>query len=89
MNNYVIGTRVTLSADFKDLAGTLVDPTTVTAKVMQPDGVVATLTATKVSVGKYEADFMPSQEGLHTYRFEGTGTCIAAEEQNFTTRTSF
>ena len=89
MNNYVLGTRITLQGSFTSVAGAPVDPTTVVAKVLQPDGVIVDLTPTKTTTGNYEVDWVPVQEGLHTYRFAGTGTCIAADEQTFMTRSAF
>ena len=91
MNGYVIGTRLTLNGLFTDPAGAPIAPTTVEAKIMQPDGVILDLTGgvTTPTTGTYVVDFTPTQEGLHTYRFQGTGACVAADEQTFTTRTAF
>ncbi len=78
------GVRVTLTGVFRD-NGTkaLTDPTMVICEVYAPDGTVATPTATKSSVGVYDATFIPTQSGVHRYRFVGTGAASAVGQSFF------
>jgi len=85
MNAYDIGSLIQLTGTFKNAAGTLTDPTTVTCTVRDPAGVVTTPAATKASVGVYTADvdLTGALAGVWNYRFQGTGACQAAEEASF------
>lgn len=91
MNTYTIGTLVLLESQFTDTDGALADPDIVTAEVLLPDDTTEDLTATvvRVSLGSFTAEYLPTQEGLHTYRFQGSGAITAAEEQNFITTSAF
>jgi uncharacterized protein YfaS (alpha-2-macroglobulin family) len=93
MNIYRNGQRVRVSVAFtvNDVA---TDPSTVTLKVQAPDGTVDTYTygasqVTKSSTGNYYKDVDVDQVGTWDFRFEGTGTCVAVEEQSFRVKTRF
>lgn len=84
-NVYDIGDSVRLSVTFT-VGTTPTDPTTITAKVRNAAGTVTTYTyaaaqITKDSTGVYHLDITVNLSGTWVYRFEGTGTCIAAIEQ--------
>ena len=87
--NYDIGDLIRLTATFKDLDGNASDPTIITLSIKEPNGDVVDLTygldifVVKQSTGIYYMDFAPAMEGLHYYRFAGTGTITAAEETSF------
>jgi hypothetical protein len=87
--------RVSTAPGFKDLAGTLADPTTVkllwrrhgestTTWVYLTDSQVV-----KDSVGLYHADIPVVEPGLHYFRWEGTGAVVAAEEGTFSASSYF
>lgn len=82
----IVGNRAVVTASFANDAGTLVDPTTVTAKTCTPHGVVTTYTypasptLTKTSTGVYELEFDLSEVGNWEVRFVGTGALVAAGE---------
>lgn len=82
-NSYAVGTLVTLTGTFKDLAGTLTDPSTVECEVKTPDGEVTALSVTRVSLGVYNATFTPVLIGGHSYKFQGTGACQVAAFSSF------
>lgn len=77
-----IGALAVLSVVFKDAAGTLTDPTTVTAEAISPLGVTVQLSPSRDSVGNWHAnlDLTDAYPGVWTYRFTGTGALQAAEE---------
>lgn len=88
INYYKQGQKVRGSCTFTvdDVA---TDPTTVTAKVMDPSGNVSTYVygvdaeLGKTSTGVYYVDVVTDEEGEWRFRFEGTGTCTAVEESSF------
>lgn len=84
VNEYPKGNVVTLEADFT-VDGVPTDPTSVTLRVKEPDGTITVWTVTPgqvvndpAAVGAFYADWTIDQEGLHEYRFEGTGAAVAA-----------
>ena len=86
---YLFGNTVRLS-DRVTLYGTttLVDPTTVTCTVKQPDGTLSTPAVVKDGVGLYHADFNPTQSGAHMYQFVGSGLVETNGERTFTVKAS-
>lgn len=87
-NVYDIGDLVTLSATFKNNAGTLTDPTTVIFRIKDPSGTVTSPSPIKDSTGLYHYDLSITLAGTYWYHFEGTGLCQDAEEAYFTVRKS-
>jgi hypothetical protein len=87
--NYDIGDLIRLAGTFTDLNGNASDPTTITLSIKKPNGDVVNLvygvdvSVVKQSTGIYYMDFAPAMEGLHYYRFAGTGAVTAAEEMSF------
>lgn len=90
--------RVSTTPGFKDAAGVLADPTTVTLKWRVAGGATTTWTRpaagpdteiVKDSVGVFHADITTVAPGLHYFRWEGTGAIVAAEEGTFDVRTYF
>lgn len=76
---------------FKDAAGVLTDPTTVTLIVREPDSTETTYTyvatqITRDSAGRFSKDYSPDQSGVHYYRWIGTGAVAAAFEGAFFVR---
>ena len=90
-NTYLSGSSVRMytKTGFKDSAGTLTDPTTVSLIYRAPDGTETTITyagggVTKDSTGVYHADVTCSVVGDWYYRFVGTGAAVAVDEEHFT-----
>jgi hypothetical protein len=84
-NSYDVGDLIQLTGTFKNASGVLTDPTTVTCTVRDPAGTVTTPTATRASVGVWNAtvDLTGAVAGVWWYRFAGTGAVQAAEESTF------
>lgn len=88
MNLYQVGDLVRISAVFRDIAGTLVDPTTVALKVTKPSGAQNTYTfalsqVIKDSTGNYHYDAAADAAGLWRYTWSSTGAGQAAENGEF------
>lgn len=89
-----VGDLARLDAEFSDLAGAPIDPTTVTFKIKEPDNTVTTYVfgtdaeLVKDATGLYHVDWPVTQSGAHNWRYESTGTGQAAEEAIFTARAS-
>jgi hypothetical protein len=84
---YDIGDAPTVIATFKDVDGTLTDPTTVTATHRDPAGTESAITPTNDSAGVYSA-VVPTVTlaGTHTVKVYGTGALVAAAETSFRVR---
>lgn len=78
---YDIGDEVVLQATFKNRAGVLADPDTVTGKILRPDATTAALSFSPISTGVWEATFTIALEGEHWWRVEGSGSVKAAGER--------
>ena len=91
-NTYDKGDLVRIHATFT-ASSVVADPTTVTLKVKDPDGVITTYTygggtVTKSSTGVYYKDVSVSNDGMWYYRIEGTGAVQSAGEGSFRVRKS-
>ena len=86
---YDIGDAIRLQGVFQDTSGAYIDPTVVHLKIRKPDGTLTdwiygvAADIEKPSVGTYYAVVIPTMEGLHWYRFTGSGSYAAAEERAF------
>lgn len=95
MNQYQPGDAVRCSVEFRNLDGTLADPSTVVAKYRNGTGAVTTKTygsdaeVVRDATGLYHIDISPDAAGTWYYRFAGTGTVIAAVERSFRVTTNF
>lgn len=84
------GALVRLAAEFTDLEGAAIDPTTVTLRVKPPLGTAQVypfngspdLVETSPT-GVYWADIRVTEPGKWVYRWEGTGVCEAVAEGAF------
>lgn len=89
MNVYQKGDLVRVTGVFKDIAGTLIDPSTVQLKVTKPDGTTTTYAfngspaVSKDSTGNYHVDASIDQVGRWYYTWISTGTGQAAENGEF------
>ena len=89
INVYQKGDLVRVTGQFKDIAGTLIDPGTVKFKFTTPAGVVTTYTygvdgaLIKDSTGNYHVDLSAGEAGPWFYRWENTGAGQAAQEGEF------
>jgi hypothetical protein len=84
INKYIVGNIVVLSAKFLDATNTLIDPTTVTLYVRNPDYTVNTFVynssdIVKNGVGLYSYNLPNIEYGYYTYRFEGAGNVVCAQ----------
>jgi uncharacterized protein YfaS (alpha-2-macroglobulin family) len=90
INEYALGTNVTVSAIFKTALGVAADPTAVFFSVKDPEGTQSDLTygddveVVKDSTGHYHVDVDANIAGTWLYRFFSTGTGKAAAEGSFT-----
>jgi hypothetical protein len=88
MNVYSKDSLVRVNVTFA-LSGTNTDPSVVKAYYKSPTGVVTTLVygvdnaLVKDAVGQYHVDILAQIVGNWFYRFEGTGTLVAANEGEF------
>jgi len=85
-----IGDAPTVTATFRNLAGVLTSPSSVTAQHLRPDGTQVTLTpVTAVSAGVHSV-VVPTitRSGQHFVKFFGTGSLVAAEEVSLSVRTT-
>ncbi|MGZ4663718.1 MAG: hypothetical protein ACXV5Q_01360 [Frankiaceae bacterium] len=56
---------------------------TVTLVVTAPDGTTSSPAVSNPSTGNYTATYLPTLNGLHSYRWAATGAAIAADTQTF------
>lgn len=87
MNTYDIGDVARVRSAFT-VEGAATDPTTVTLWIKDPAGTETSYTyalsqLTRVSAGVFYRDISCSAAGIWTYRFVGTGACIAAGKSTF------
>jgi len=85
INKYDLGDSIRLRSVFT-IDGSIADPTDVTLEVKRPPGTVdnyATIDLVKQSTGIYYKDITLDDTGIWYYRFYGTGTVIAADEDSF------
>jgi hypothetical protein len=82
VNRYTIGTRVRLTATFRDLDDVLTAGTVV-CKVKDPSGNITTVSNSTASTGIYTADVDVDEQGTWVYRFSATGAIVAAGEHSF------
>ena len=86
---YDIGDTRRLQATFKDINQALTDPTTVTFKMVEPDGAVTTYVfgtdseLVKDSTGVFHVDWPITKQGRHSWSMAGTGTVAQKEEGEF------
>jgi hypothetical protein len=69
-----------LSATFRDAAGALIDPGTVTLTILLPDNSTVTPSFTHPSTGIYECQYPIVQSGSHDVRWLGTGVGAVTEQ---------
>lgn len=87
-NVYAKDGLVRISSAFTT-SNTYTDPSTVKCYYKDPNGVVTTLTygvdgaLVKDAVGRYHVDISATIAGNYWYRFEATGSLIAANEAVF------
>lgn len=77
MNEYELGSTTRFEVIFKDLAGNLISPTTVTFTVLRPDGVSTSVsTINNPSTGNYNALYTSVVVGDHTDTWMGISPAI-------------
>ena len=85
-NNYAIGASVTLTFNFYNSAGALVDPGSGNIYVKHPNGTLETTplsSATHVSTGIYSLNVTPDAYGFWYYRATGSSPASASLDQYF------
>ena len=86
---YDVGDMIRCSVVFKDLNGTVIDPTTVVLKIKKPNNSLVTYNyladaeLIKDSVGNYHYDFLITLDGMHTFGWFGSGNMSAVETSTF------
>jgi hypothetical protein len=87
---HYINSPIALTANFQSAAGSDVDPTTVTIRVMDPWGTETSYVygtddeVVKDSVGDYTATITPDSAGRWHFRWQTTGTnLVIASEGDF------
>ena len=93
MNFHDSGDVVRMSVTFTNQSGTAVDPGAVAVKVKNPLGVITIYNypadgVVKDSTGNYRFDIEPTVQGVWVYRWQGTVSNKAAEENSFQVRES-
>jgi hypothetical protein len=83
-----IGDKIRLTAEFRDDAGALADPVTVTLMIKDPAGTVTTPTPTRSGLGEYEHLIVIDQADRWYWRWVGSGDVDVAEESWFFVRPS-
>ncbi len=92
MSIYDSGDSIRLSAIFTDTAFVTGDPTTVLFAWRTPAGTTGTAqygvgtAIVRQATGVYTFDTAVGQAGSFWYRWQATGTLVAAEEKSFTIR---
>lgn len=90
VKTYFSGTQVRLTGTFKDAAGNLVDPSTVSAKALYPTkDLTFDLDVARLSLGVWTGVFTPTETGLYYYRFVGAGSVPVVNEGSFFVQSSF
>lgn len=87
-NVLTLGTALTYEHQPSELVMEMTDPTTITLRLQTPDGVEAAYTfaaaqVTRDGLGKYSKTITVDQVGTYYYKWESTGTVIAAKEDHF------
>lgn len=89
------GDLARFSVTFTDAAGAPTDPTTVTLRLLHPDGSTAITyvygtdaALIRDDVGAYHADYLLDTVGYWVWRWEGTGLVQAAVEGRIVTAES-
>lgn len=86
---YELGSVVRLRLTATDTdTSTAVNPTSVALTIKLPDGTTASPSPTNPATGSYRADYTPTLEGIHHYRWVGTGSNAGAKESHFTVKKS-
>lgn len=94
INSYDKGDQVQLTGTFRDTASALIDPSVITFRLWTPDGGSTALVygtdaaVVKSTTGTYYVNWTVSSPGDYVYRWEGTGSVIAAGEYRFRARAS-
>lgn len=86
MNSYEPGSQVTLSVAFTNAAGQPAAPTTVKLRVLDPTGAETDYTGDQLTnggTGLYSAAIAVAISGNWRYRWEATGSVIAAQDGAF------
>ena len=94
MNNYRVGTRIRVSAQFKNASNMLADPTTVTVRLDPPAADTHSYVygvdseVVKEATGNYHLDFLADAAGDWAYEWQGTGTVETAQDAILTVSAS-
>lgn len=85
-DSYDIGDSRRFNVAFTDVNNVAADPTNVTFKIVEPDGIETIYDygtdaeLVKDSVGNYHVDWVFTKAGRHIIRFEGVGGLTSSEQ---------
>ena len=84
MNKYASQSLVRLTAEIRDIANALSDPTAIVLTMRSGTGVTdISGDVDKDSTGKYHADYLPTAEGVHEYKWLCTGAVQISRKGRF------
>ena len=88
MNSYTENQLIVITATINQapsLGGAPISPSTIIFRMTTPDGAVTDLSSTvsNTGVGTYQAYYLPSQIGLHTYEWIGSTPAQVSILNNF------
>jgi hypothetical protein len=85
---YLIGNTIQIPVYLRNAAGVLVDGATVALVVQDPTGAETSYPGIHVSTGNYNATFAVNTAGTWFWRWNFTGSVVAAVEGSFTVEAS-
>lgn len=86
MNMYDAGNMVTITTTFTNASGVAVNPSSVTLRVMDPNNIETDYmlgTLTNPTTGVFSQNVTVLTSGIWRYRWEATGTLVAASDSSF------
>lgn len=92
MNEFQLGELVRVAVEFRNLAGELLDPSTVSFEFQQPGAAKTTYVhgthnqLVRASLGRFQVDISATTAGVVAWRFFSTGTGQAAVSGSFVVR---
>lgn len=80
---YDIGDVAVVTGNFF-VEGQPEDPTTLTCRVVRPDGMIDEVDLVRIDKGVYRGEYPITMKGTFYYRITGTGDAASSQERGFT-----